>query len=79
MQAISTKYFGPTNFSGSRIKAECDAGSVTIVFPQELSGSDAHRKAAEALAKKLGWDNDHYGRMICGSTKTGYVFVFDRN
>jgi hypothetical protein len=72
MQAIVTKYAGPTNTRGSRIIAKCEAGSVTIPYPHELSGEDVHRKAAEALCAKLKWE----GKLIGGSTKTGYVFVF---
>lgn len=29
-QAIVTKFLGPTNYRGSRVKATCQAGSVTI-------------------------------------------------
>lgn len=72
MQAISTKYIGPSNVRGSRIKATCEAGSLTIGYPHELSGEDCHRKAAEALRDKLGWQ----GELIGGGTQTGYCFVF---
>ena len=42
-------------------------------LPYELSGEDCHRKAAEALCDKLGWDASS---LIGGGTKAGYVFVF---
>lgn len=29
-QAISTKYIGPTNYRSARVKASCEAGSVTV-------------------------------------------------
>lgn len=77
MQAITTKYFGPTGTKGSRIKAHCNAGSVTIPYPHELSGEDVHKAAALALVKKLGWDDPHYGQLIGGGTDSGYVFVFE--
>ncbi len=78
MQAIQTKYLGPTNTRGSRIKAMCGAGSVTIGYPHELSGQSAHRKAAEALAAKLGWVGDRYGALLCGQLPDhSHVFVFD--
>lgn len=77
MQAIITKYHGPTNTRGSRITAKCDAGSVTIPYPYELSGEDVHRKAAETLRDKLGWNTEFYGNMACGQIPNGdYVFVF---
>jgi len=76
MQAIQTKYFGPTNTKGARIKATCAAGSLTIPYPHELSGQAVHRKAAEALAAKLGW-SDH-GALLGGQLPDhSHVFVFD--
>lgn len=73
MKAISTKYIGPTNSRGSRIKAfDSDNNQVTISYPYELSGEDVYRKAAEALRDKMGWT----GELIGGGTKDGYVFVF---
>lgn len=77
MQAIQTKYLGPTNTKGSRIKATCAAGSITIGYPHEVEhGQSAHRKAAEALAAKLGWTN--HGPLLGGQLPDhSHVFVFD--
>jgi len=72
-QAIETRYFGPGNVRGTRIIATTASGvRHTIGYPYELSGEAVHRKAAEELRDKLGWK----GRMVAGSTKAGYVFVF---
>lgn len=72
MQAIITKYFGPTNSRGSRIKATCSAGSVTIDYPHELSGMDCHAKAAYALLAKLQWGY----KLMGGQLPSGdYAFV----
>jgi hypothetical protein len=72
-QAIRTKYHGPTNFKGSRITAACEAGKVTIPYPHELSGEACHRKAAETLCDKLGWNKS----MVSGGFGDGtYAFVF---
>ena len=74
MQAIQTRYFGPTNYRGSRIKATAAAGSVTISYPHELSGQACHRKAAQALAEKFGWK----GELLGGQLANGdYAFVFN--
>lgn len=63
-QGITTKYLGPTNFRGSRIKATArkanpSAGwrEMSLTIPYDYSGnSDSrHTKAAKALATKLGW------------------------
>lgn len=77
MQAIVTKYHGPSNTRGSRITAKCDAGSITIPYPHELSGSACHRKAAEALIAKLGWTDEFYGKIAGGQLPSGeYAWVF---
>ena len=76
MKAIVTRYLGPTNTKGARIKAtDCDDNSLTIPYPYELSGEECHRKAAEALCEKMGWKGELFG----GGTKEGYVFVFAPN
>ena len=73
MKAIETRYIGPTNFKGARIKADDgDGNTLTISYPYELSGEDVHRKAAEGLRDKMHWTGD----LLGGSTKRGYVFVF---
>lgn len=55
MQAIKTKYLPATNFKGSRIKASCEAGSLTIPYPYELTIERVHAFAAMELCNKLGW------------------------
>ena len=78
MQAINTKYLSATNTRGSRIKATCQAGSVTIGYPHELSGMACHAAAAKALVEKLGWGHAHYGDLMGGGLPSGdYVFVFN--
>lgn len=72
MQAITTKYMGPTNHRGSRIKASCPAGSVTIPFNYG-SGDGGHYEAFIALIDKLGWHD--YGTWYAGDLETGKVYV----
>lgn len=76
-QAITTKYLPATNNRCSRIKATCDAGSLTISYPHELSGQAVHRKAAEALAAKC-WPAKT-GKLLGGSLpgNAGCCFIFD--
>jgi hypothetical protein len=73
MQAIQTRYFGPTNSRGARIKATAAAGSVTISYPYELSGQETHQAAAQALAKKFNWRGDLIGGQLANGD---YAFVF---
>ncbi len=72
MKAITTKYFGATNFRGARIKAVAEDGNMVIIsYPHELDGQDAHQKAAVALCEKMGWPTE----LLGGGTEM-YVFVF---
>lgn len=53
MQAIHTKYFGPTNHKGSRIKATASRGSITVSYPHDLSGDDVHTFAVKQLVERF--------------------------
>lgn len=67
MQAIVTKYLGPSNVRGSRIKATCQAGSLTLSWDDSLNPDSNHRAAAIALADKLQWN----GQWVSGSLPSG--------
>ena len=60
-QAIVTKYIGPTNVRGSRVKATADAGSLTLGWDHALDSEANHHRAARALAEKYGWSGDWVG------------------
>ena len=73
LQAIVTKYLGPTNTKGSRVKATCYSASVTVPF-NYADDFDACRAAVEALCRKLKWNAADYG--CHGMLPNGdYVFV----
>lgn len=77
-QAIETKWLGPTNVRGSRVKAKAEAGSITLPWDHSLNSDENHRKAAEALAAKFGWVGDYYGTLHGGALPgRGYAFVFN--
>ena len=75
MQAITTKYQGPTNNRDSRIKAECEAGSVYVSWDYGIGYEENHAAARDALVNKLGWTVEngyrpsvwHTGQMKCGT------------
>jgi len=69
MQAIQTKYLGPTNNRGARIKAWCAAGSKTMDYPYGLNTDLAHYSVAQELMIQLGWTCDalHQGCLPDGS------------
>jgi hypothetical protein len=76
MIAIQTKYLGPTNTRGARIKAWTDSGfSTAISYPHEFSHELCHFQAVKALIAKhkLDWD---LSDMRYGGTDNGYVFCF---
>lgn len=72
-QAIETKYLGPTNTKGGRIKATAWAGSVTVPYDHALDVQGNHAAAALALRYKMGWQ----GKFAQGGNAKGdgYVFV----
>lgn len=77
-QAITTKYLGPTNSRGSRVKASAQAGSITVEWDDALNPPDNHAAAALAFAQKYDWDK-HAKRMIGGALPdgSGYAFVLE--
>lgn len=73
MQAITTRYFGPTNTKGSRVKATAAAGSITVGWDDRLNHDRNHCLAAKKLALKFGWG---YGTWHQGGLPNGdRVFV----
>lgn len=74
MQAIETKYLGPTNSRGSRIKATSASGiCVTVGYKSQLSSDENHVEAAKLLCRKLGWETN---KLVTGSLKNSMVHVF---
>lgn len=75
-QAIVTKYLGPTNHRGARVKATAQAGSVTIPWDDALDVADNHTAAAHVLCKRLEWPFSP-GTLVGGALPdgTGYCFV----
>lgn len=76
MQAIRTRYIGPSNVRGSRVKADCEAGSVTLSWDDALNADQNHTAARDALLSKLGWDVAPYTGMVMGSHGNAEYHVF---
>lgn len=74
MQAIKTKYLPATNTKPSRIKAECEAGSITISYDHSLNIDELHQKAAKELLNKLSWNPDF---INSGSFKGDYYHILE--
>ena len=78
---ILTKYLGPTNTRGSRVKATSGGGmSVVIAWDDELNIDENHAAAAAALAAKL-WQAtpDQFAlRGGCHDGCDGFAWTFHR-
>lgn len=57
-KVIETKYIGPGNVRGTRIKATTEKESVTIPYDHSLNLAENHETAAEALRQKLAWKGE---------------------
>lgn len=68
MQTILTKFLGPTNTKGSRIKATCWLTSATMPWDHSASVEENHMAAIEALVCKL-----NNGRIIEGNSQLWQV------
>ena len=80
--AIETKYLGPTDYRGSRIKATArdtfssdeKPKSVTVSMDYALDTDANHERAALALLPKV-CNNPDGVQLHKGATQRGYVFV----
>lgn len=72
MNAIQTRFLGPTNTRGARVVAACEGKRATVSFNYE-STEAAHDEAARNLVSKLGWQGIWYrGGSVDGK---GFVYV----
>ena len=73
--AITTRYLGPTNSRGSRIKVTAGDKSMTVPYDYALDAVPNHEAAACALAKSI-----HATAAIESSIELsrlhGYTFLF---
>lgn len=78
MKVITVKFLNVTNTKGARLKAICEADSMTLGYFNSVdhnSEKSVQQQAAELLANKLGWlDN---GQKIYGGIdhQQNHVFV----
>ena len=79
MQAIRTRYHGPTDTRGSRISAACEAGRIYMPYRHELNLENNHAAAVGLLVVKLGWHTSRGDRatMVGGGFDGDMYWVFD--
>ena len=80
---IETKYIGPTNTKGSRVKAiDSNKNSITTHWLPELSVEDNHLNAANMLLLKIAAKNNDSKLEIVGMGSSvngkGYSFTAER-
>lgn len=76
MKAIQTKFLGPTNTRGARIKAFDAVGNRHVISWNSSKDIDEnHREAAKALCEKL---QIPVGELFQGDLKDSYVFLVKR-
>ena len=73
-QVIITKFIGPTNWRGSRIKVTSFSGSIIVNWDHAFSVGENHCLAADKLIKMRGWElSKFHGGLL--PDDTGYAFV----
>jgi hypothetical protein len=80
--AIQTKFLGPTNYRGDRIKAtgmdtfHSDERKRTVTVPYDYGATmeQMHRKAAELLLPQIVSEPERV-RLVAGAWERGYIFV----
>lgn len=71
MQAIRTRYYGPTNTRGSRIVAKCEAGTYSMPYNHALNLEENHAACAAGFIAKLNWTRYSYA---CGVFEGDYYW-----
>lgn len=77
MQAILTRYHGPTNVKGSRISARYAGGSIVRGYDHALNLNQNHEAVARELAAKLDW-LDHFTLASGGLPSGDWAHVLVR-
>ena len=78
MKAIETKFLGPPDTKGSRIKASCDGCSVTVSYDHAYSQENNHRIAAWLLIERLGWERTDQDLRSGFLRECVWVHILDR-
>jgi hypothetical protein len=80
MQAIVTRYAGPTNHRGARVIVKAQAGRKVIPWDHAHGPEHNHRDAALAFARSMRWMEYGDWELVGGAMPdgTGYCFVLQR-
>ena len=75
MQAIRTRYFGPTNVRGSRIQAKCEAKTIYLSYDHALNLDENHQAACQKLLSIMDWGSP----MVGGTFANDMYWVFQND
>ncbi len=74
MQAIEVKFLGATDAQGSRLKAICRAGSITVGWDYALD-DDNYPLAAKKLLEKLNWTHFDLSHGILANGNHVFILI----
>ena len=75
-EAIFTKILPATNHKGTRVKAKCALGEVTLGFSYTGSAKSEQLRAVNALMRKLNLAHNPY-TIHSAETREGYVHIIE--
>ena len=73
-EAILTKILPATNYKGTRVKAKCSLGAVTLGFSYTGAGKSEQLRAVTALMLKLNMADNPY-KVHSAETEDGYAHI----
>ena len=75
-EAIFTKILPATNHKGTRVKAKCSLGEITLGFSYTGSAKSEQIRAVHSLMLKLNMTHNPY-TIHSAETREGYVHVIE--
>ena len=75
-EAIFTKTLPATNCKGTRVKAKCPLGEITLGFSYTGNAKDEQLRAVHALMHKLNLAHNPY-TIHSAETREGYVHIIE--
>lgn len=75
-EAILTKILPPTDYKGTRVKAKCSLGEVTLSFSYTGDRKSEQLRAVNALMLKLNMADNNY-KVHSAETKEGYAHIIE--
>lgn len=75
-EAIFTKILPATNCKGTRVKAKCSLGEITLGFSYTGNAKDEQLRAVHALMHKLNLTHNPYNTHSA-ETREGYVHIIE--